>query len=76
MKKIIISVDNYSISGRRYVSGSDLVCAHISGDIKDAQMFESKEAAQEFMKGYSLPEEAIVTYHEVTCLDLKNKEDK
>lgn len=76
MKKIIVSVDNYSPNGKRYVScGTDLYC-QLTAELNDAKMFNDEKEAQDFMSKYSLPEGAIVDYVEVTCLVLLNKEDK
>lgn len=75
MKKFIIQIEGYALDGTiRYVADSDSVCCKLTADLEDAKMFKSLEAAQSFMSNYSVGDNAIVDYKEVTCLVLLNKE--
>ena len=75
MKKFIIKVTGDIVGTKYVVNGTDLYC-ELSPEVKDAKMFDSVNAAKEFMSKYAVNEDTVVEYKEIICLDLLNKEDK
>ena len=77
MKKFIITVKGYALDGTiRYVTGGTDYYCELSPYLNQAKQFESIEAAQAFMSNYSVGDNAIVEYKEITCIDVLNKEEK